>query len=726
MNRRWAALVGVVILCLAYALVAPQAAAAARGIEITTLSTHAQLVTGGTVLVQISLPPEISPSSVRVTVGSNDVTSAFEPSEAGGTLLGLVTGLSNGKNVLRASTTGAPRASASVELMNHPLTGPVLSGPWLQPFICQTEMFTLPDGTKLGPPLDANCSAATVVQYIYRSTDAKATFKPLPSSDVLPPDVAATTTLTGATVKFIVRIETGTMNRGIYQNAILHDPTSEMPPTPFAPPRGWNRRLVALHGVGCPTGWYVQGAAQGVDLLDAVRLGQGYALFTNTLNHPTNSCNAVLAGETTMMGKEHFIETFGVPFYTVSVGRSGGAYTSLQVADAFPGLFDGISISLTFPDALGIALAGLEGRLLMRYFTYTAPSAFTDEQKLAISGYSTIRALLDAANQAQRTDPVPDRMDLEGYQSARWNPAVPESLRYDPVENPRGARPTIFDVARNIYGINPATGAALRPFDNVGVQYGLTALNSGAITTTQFLDLNEGIGGFDEDANPIPARSRGDAGAIKRAYQSGLMLSGGGGLASIPIVDNANSNEREAYHYGWFHWALRERLRQANGHSDNMVMWRNTTAESTQALFDRWMEAYKADTSTDTPRVKVARARPTDAADGCFDTSTPPRLFAEDLVFSSKPTSKCSELFPVHSHTRKEAGEPLAANVLKCQLEPIDGRDYAVTFTPEETVRLKRIFPDGVCDWSKPGVNQTPVVPWTSWGPSPKVVAIPR
>ena len=94
-----------------------------------------------------------------------------------------------------------------------------------------------------------------------------------------------------------------------------------------------------------------------MNILDPVaRLGEGYALFINTLNHPTNSCNAFLAGETTMMGKEHFIETFGVPLYTVSIGGSGGAYTSLQVADAFPGLFDGVDIDATFPDALAIAL----------------------------------------------------------------------------------------------------------------------------------------------------------------------------------------------------------------------------------------------------------------------------------------------------------------------------------------------------------------------------------
>ncbi len=150
---------------------------------------------------------------------------------------------------------------------------------------------------------------------------------------------------------------------------------------------------------------------------------------------------------------------------------------------------------------------------------------------------------------------------------------MPEALRYDPTKNPKGARPTVFDAARNVYGVNPATGAALRPFDNVGVQYGLNALNAGAITTAQFLDLNEKIGGFDQDANYTAARSAGDPGAIKRAYQAGLMLGANGGLTSIPIFDNATSNETGGYHYGWFHFALRERRapgqrRQFRQHGD--------------------------------------------------------------------------------------------------------------------------------------------------------------
>jgi hypothetical protein len=37
---------------------------------------------------------------------------------------------------------------------------------------------------------------------------------------------------------------------------------------------------------------------------------------------------------------------------------------------------------------------------------------------------------------------------------------------------------------------------------------------------------------------------------------------------------------------------------------------------------------------------------------------------------------------------------------------------------PAELQRLKTIFPGGACDFSKPGVNQTRVVPWASFGPA--------
>ena len=89
-------------------------------------------------------------------------------------------------------------------------------------------------------------------------------------------------------------------------------------------------------------------------------------------------------------------------------------------------------------------------------------------------------------------------------------------------------------------------------------------------------------------------------------------------------------------------------------------------------------------------------------------------------MFSSKPVSKCSGLYPVYSNVRHEAGGPLAANILKCQLKPVDARDYPASMSPSDLARLKTIFPNGVCDWARPGVSQVPVSPWASFGPSPK------
>src|SRR4029077_8240999 len=127
-------------------------------------------------------------------VGGRDVSAAFHAGTAPHTLVGLVAGLSNGKNTITVAATGKGTPDASLDVTNYPITGPVFSGPWTQPFICQTDAFVLPDGTKLGPPLDANCSAKTVVQYVYRTTATPASFKPLPSLTALPADLAKTTT----------------------------------------------------------------------------------------------------------------------------------------------------------------------------------------------------------------------------------------------------------------------------------------------------------------------------------------------------------------------------------------------------------------------------------------------------------------------------------------------------------------------------------------------------
>jgi hypothetical protein len=696
---------------VAVSLAAFGSVASAAVLDITTLSNRPNLISGGDALVQLTTDGG-GPGSV--TLNGVDVTATFRPGTAANTLVGLVTGLNLGANTLAAG-------GKSLVITNYSLKGPILSGPYVEPFICTTQTFQLPDGTTLGPPTDADCSAPTKITYLYMPLGGTALL-PLPSTSSLPANVATTQTINNQFVPFVVRLETGTMDRGIYQNAVLHDPTSDPAPTPFTPPRGWNRRLLAQHGSGCPGGWYVQGAAQGVNILagnNLQRLAEGWGLFINTLQHPANSCNATVAGEATMMGKEHFIETFGVPMYTLSTGGSGGAITSEGVGDAFPGLFDGILISAAFPDTLSIPMSGADGHLLAHYFTVTNPSGFTVDQQVAVSGYRGQQAWYDAANQSGRIDPVPGRVDIAGYSSAVWNALVPAALRYDPVTNPTGARPTMFDWVRNIYGRDPVTGFGLRPYDNVGVQYGLAALNAGTISTTQFLDLNQGIGGVDQDFNYTARRAVGDPGAIKRAYQGGLSMSGSGGLRNIPVFDMGSYNDTSGYHYQWYRFAIRERLRESNGDVGNHVMWRGASVPFPKAWFllNMWVSAVKADTSNIAEHQKVLNHRPPTLVDGCWPSNT--QFVAEPQTLSNLPNTTCNTVYPSWTNPRYVAGGPIQANILKCQLKPVTAADYRVSFTSAELARLNAIFPNGVCDWSKPGVNQTGVVTWPSFGPSP-------
>jgi hypothetical protein len=253
------------------------------------------------------------------------------------------------------------------------------------------------------------------------------------------------------------------------------------------------------------------------------------------------------------------------------------------------------------------------------------------------------------------------------------------------------------------------------------VQYGLGALNAGVITPQQFLDLNERVGGFDQDANYVTARSAGDAGAIRRAYQSGVTLGAGGGLASIPVFDAGAYNETERYHYQWFHFAVRERMRKQTGRAENHLMWRGQVpAEKSWAEIERWLTAISTDTSNLPAYEKVVKHKP--VQDGCWPVpkeGQPPTFIVEPQTFGHAPDSQCNTVYPSYAAVRHVAGGPLDGNVLKCQLEPIDAKDYTPQLTEAQEQQLRRVFPTGVCDFSKPGVNQVPVVPWASFGPAP-------
>jgi len=64
-------------------------------------------------------------------------------------------------------------------------------------------------------------------------------------------------------------------------------------------------------------------------------------------------------------------------------------------------------------------------------------------------------------------------------------------------------------------------------------------------------------------------------------------------------------------------------------------------------------------------------------------------------------------LYPSAPSPREVAGGPLAADIAKCQLKPVDFNGYTVTFNEADALRLQKIFAGGVCDWTQAGEGQT-------------------
>jgi len=688
-------------------------------LDIITVSTRPDTVSGGDVLVRINAPPGVGINDLIVLLNGQNITGAFRPEAGRHSLLGLVDGLAVGQNSLIAKAIGPNNEtyrSANLTLTKYPITGPILSGPHEEPFYCMTQLFTLPASTNtLGPALDADCSITTRVDYVYRTTAG--TFQPLTNLTSYPPDLAQTTTSEGKSVPYIVRVETGTINRAIYETAILHDPTTEGTPTPFKPPGAWNHRLVYTLGGGCVGGWYIQGASIGNGgILEDLMLRQGYAVAASTLNVYGNNCQDLLAAETIMMVRERFIENFGPVASTIGYGCSGGSEAAQPISDEYPRLLNGILVGCSFPEVVAAMVNNItDADLFLHYLNTNATVAWSDAQTEAATGYPTVTTLSTIG---------PGNAIRVKAQGGTCNAIIPKDVQYDAKTNPTGIRCDLYDHLVNVFGRDPTTGFARRPIDNIGVQYGLEALNLGAITKQQFLDLNRNIGGYDNDGNYVSTRTVGDVAAIEAAYLSGRITYGGLGMRRTPIIDYRgyvdqpeNSNE---VHSRFHSFSMRERLLEANGNFNNQVMlvedgstttgnglFSDTSPVLSHALtqMDQWLTKYLADTGPDPIPVKINRSKPSDLVDACFTNKGTVKI-AELQVYQLDTT--CNQLYPAFSTPRMVAGEPLANDVLKCQLRPIDPSLYKVRFTPAETAQLKAIFPQGVCDYSRLGVGQQP------------------
>jgi len=715
-------------------------------IALEVLSSRPDQVTGDDALVRVSVGERVEPSRVTISLNGSDVTSAFTTDPGGRSRTGLVTGLRAGLNLLHAGA--PPRPGAFLLLRNHG-AGPVFSGPRQYPFVCRTEQAGLgqptvdnhdgqgmkvyavdANGAKTGQVIgwSRDCAAPTVVDYVYRATNGQ--FKPMPTDGSRPADLTTTTTIEGRTVDYVVRRERGVNNRFVYAITVLRD--------------AWNGRVVYRFDGGVGIG-HDQGRLPGGHLYPD-GLGRGYAVLYSTGTRTDTHYNLVLGGETALMLKEHFIERYGVPLYTVGVGGSGGGIQQYVYGQNHPGLIDAAIPQYSYPDMVTQTIHVGDCELLEYYMDVT------DAANPKWQNWDNRTWLIGMNGSA--TVPNPYRSGAPGSDEcvAGWRGLTPLALnptwqQPDPLwaeMDPPGVMLTVkwthWDDLKTIYGVGPA-GYARSAWDNVGVQYGLTALRDGHLTPAEFLDLNARVGSWkaardmvtegcpfvpaacadpaqfdpwsarnmrlspDGGVTPAP-RTTGDRQAIAASYRSGLVFTGD---IDIPVIDWRHYLEDQLnMHNSHQSFASRKRMLDHDGRAGNQVIWFTDARPAVAfdqtpealAVMDQWMANIRAN-----PARGVVGNKPALAVDRCFDTSGAQIAAGPDVwagILDHRPAGACTQKFPLYGTSRTVAGGPIEGGVFACDRQSVAAaiaRGLYGSWRPsaQERARLQQIFPTGVC-----------------------------
>ena len=739
-------------LLLAFGLAcAPQASAVAPP-QILVLSNRADLISGGDALVEIKWPAGTNVALAKIALGGVNIKPAFDL-RANGRYMGLVTGLSNGPNVLTARI---PGAGSQITITNHPIGGPVFAGAQLQPWICATKVATPvtvvgnPGSTPAtatattkasglnDDPTDTACNTPPTYTYFYQPVALQGSNCVFATSGTnacftaytpgsRPPDsaIANFTNDRGVTVKSLIRVERGSINRTIYQLVSFFDPLDAN--TPWAPPKGWNGKLIWQFGPSAAVSRFEQTPARSLfDASGGVGLPLGYMVATASLtDHGTNS-NDTLAAETVMMVKERIIENYGEIRYTIGDGCSGGSIMQHSIASAYPGLLDGIQPQCSFGDTFTTFVEIADcGDIQAHYYLTANGSALTTTQRAAINGHKNTGFCAAWISQyLPAGDPT---------RAANCGSGFPAALVYNETSNPFGIRCDGTDHDVGLVGTFVDTDGitkANQPNDNYGIQYGLKALHDGVIAPEDFVRLNEGVGGYNSDLVWNATSRSKTTPAVMQTYYSGGLVSDGRQLAKVPIIDmRGNESPSGDIHANWRPFSVRDRLDRDHGGHANQVIWEfNSSTGSTAPgaaltrkaflTMDAWLAAIEADTSGNPIEVKVVNNRPAAAVDFCLTTTGATDANLTPMLALTDPNCPVQ-----HEATpRQVAGGPVAENIFKCALKPLIFSDPGygtATFTDSQKSRLYTVFPDGVCNWDVPGVGQVPVNPWTTFAAGP-------
>ena len=272
--------------------------------------------------------------------------------------------------------------------------------------------------------------------------------------------------------------------------------------------------------------------------------------MSTALDNSGHNCDLPLQAESLVMAKEHVVKAYGTLRYTIGTGCSGGSLAQQWIANAYPGVYQGILPTCSFPDAWSTASAvpGLpraarvlhatrrSGRRGVAWLPTQMGDVLGGPDGVAERGGLRSRAVprrrpdrsvqRHHGRQPVQRDNQPGRDSLHDHRRRDQRASAPSRRR-------SGLRPSRRSVA----------ASRGEPVDNVGVQYGLKALTRRNRSRPRSSSTSTpNVGGADVDANLTPARiDATGAPSLARAYRSG-MINETNNLNQTAIIDCRGPN----------------------------------------------------------------------------------------------------------------------------------------------------------------------------------------
>jgi len=631
-------------------------------------------------------------------------------------------------------------------------SGPIFSGPHQYPFICYSyendlgqplvdnqdgagnAVFQEDNGVLLtgAEPVgySKNCSIATRVDYFYYNTRVKE-FLPLN----IPPSSLSDVEhieINGQSVKFIVRLERGTINRFLFSIAMLAPFTESLDSPKLLNLSAWNRKLVYKFqgggGIGHWQGNFSLTKEQAL-LYDALK--RGFAVAYSTGTSTSTHYNMTLAEETALMLKAHFESIYGTPESTIGVGASGGGLQQYVIAQNNPNIIDGAIAQVSYPDMVTQTIYVGDCELLERYFDFeyfvNSSSRWGNWlQRSVIEGLASSNSAIVEPWSSIPYAPYPGSdacvHGWRGAEPAFLNPAwtFPQYLdalqlyRY-PADVIAAVKWSYFNDLNNIYPQNQ-NGVAYSTWDNVGVQYGLRALVSGKINSDEFIKINACVGGWktpdkmrvgnypwdlladptlpdpwdmaNMNVNPLTClygevapRTNASVAAINAAYTSGQVFVGNINIPVLdvrwnlePVIDKHNTIES---------FVSRSRILAATGNYKLQKIWFAECSDLDLVSLDKNCAFNPTGKALDVMDQWISNLQsadinahipPAEAVDTCFDGQGNLIYAGEDAwngIIDSKAAGPCTVSFPLKSTSRIMAGGSIKGDIFKCRLKSL-------------------------------------------------------